>query len=265
MLYVGRKNMVSNYCETFQSTVLGRSVPVRFIVPQGKDLPCLFLLHGYGGDENQWHKRTPIAQMAEEHKLVVVAPGCGDGYYEDTNEDMPRFLGEELLAYVRRTLPVSGTRENSYIAGISIGGFGAVLVGMKYSEIFGKIASLSGAFIIHDVAIGNTGVLSNADPEYFRSVFGDFESLEGSSRDPVAEAIRISKTGKAPALYLVCGQEDVLYPCNLKAVAALRDNGIPVVWHGISGNHLWPFWNSVLPQVIRWLISGDIPDTAENS
>ena len=256
--------MVRNYCETFQSTVLGRSIPVRFLVPEGKDLPCLFLLHGYGGNQDQWHKRTPIEQIAGEHKLVVVAPGCGDGYYEDTNEDMPRFLGEELMAYVRQTLPVSGTRENTYIAGVSMGGFGAMLIGAKYAEAFGKIATLSGAFIIHDVAIGNPGVLSNADPAYFRSVFGDFDCLEGSSRDPVAEAIRISKTGDLPALYMLCGQEDVLYSCNLKAVDTLRKNGIPVVWWGGSGNHLWPFWNSVLPQVIRWLVSGDVPDTADN-
>ncbi len=123
---------MKNYCETIESSVLGRSISVRFIVPEGENLPCLFLLHGYGGDHNQWYEKSRIeqpaeehklgdeesriVQLAEEHKLVVVAPGCGDGFYEDTREDMPRFLGEELVAYVRRMLPVSDAREHTYIA-----------------------------------------------------------------------------------------------------------------------------------------------------
>ena len=118
---------MKNYCETIESSVLGRSVSVRFIVPEGENLPCLFLLHGYGGDHDQWCNKSHIAQLAEKHGFVVVAPACGDGFYEDTREDMPRFLGEELVAYVRQILPVSDAREHTYIAGVSMGGFGAVL------------------------------------------------------------------------------------------------------------------------------------------
>ena len=248
------------YCHAIESSVLGRSVPVRFIVPVGDNLPCLVLLHGYNGDHNQWFEKSNISQIAEMYHLSVILPGCGNGYYEDTVEDIPSFIGYELMIYAKKELPISGSRDRTFIAGVSMGGFGAVLVGAKFNHIFGKVASLSGAFIIHDVAIGNSGVLGNANVEYFRSVFGDFQSLEGSSRDPIAEIIRVSKSEGIPAICMLCGKEDALYQGNLEAVHSLRAHSISVVWYGGTGNHRWPFWNDMLPHVIRWLVENYLPE-----
>ena len=248
--------MVKICCKTIDSSVLGRSISVRFIIPEGENLPCLFLLHGYDGNQDEWYEKSNIVRVAAEYNLVVVMPGCGNGYYEDTHEDMPRFLGDELLAYVRGELPVSDLPEKTYIAGVSMGGFGAILVGSKYNHAFGKMASLSGAFIIHDIAIGNPGVLRNADVNYFRSVFGDFSSLEGSSRDPIAEAVRTAKADPLPKICILCGENDILYEANKEAVHDLVKNEIPVVWYSVSGNHSWSLWNDMMPHVVRWLIDG---------
>lgn len=236
-----------------RSKVLGRAVPVRVLVPHGSNMKCLFLLHGYGGDENQWAINSIIAQLAAQHHLVAVMPSCGDGYYEDTQENIPAFLGEELVSYVQENLPVSEARNDRLLAGVSMGGFGSLLIGAKYPTTFGKIASFSGAFIIPDVVIGNQGVLGPAEPDYFRKVFGDFETLEGSSRDPIAEALRANQQHLLPPVYFVCGTEDVLYSGNWKAFQSLSGQGAPTIWHSQPGRHEWSFWNSVLPQVINWL------------
>ena len=254
---------MKSYLFSFPSKILGREVMVRLLLPAGKNLKCLILLHGYNGTHDQWLDKSPISELAEKHKLVVVMPGCGNGYYEDTREDMPRFVGEELIAYLKSSLPISPCRENLYIGGVSMGGFGALLIGSRYHKTFGKIVSFSGAFIIPDVVIGNQGVLGNADPQYFRDIFGDLETLEGSSRDPIAEAIRVSKTEGLPSLCLLCGTEDDLYQCNVNAIKALRKHNIPLLWYGGKGNHRWPFWSNVLPHVIRWLVEDCTPDEVE--
>ena len=144
-----------------------------------------------------------------------------------------------------------------------MGGFGALLIGSRYYKTFGKIVSLSGAFIIPDVVIGNQGVLGNAEPQYFRDIFGNLETLEGSNRDPIAEAIRVSTAGVLPSLCLLCGTEDALYQCNVKAVETLCKHNISVLWYGGNGNHRWPFWSNVLPYVIRWLVEDYMPDEVE--
>jgi S-formylglutathione hydrolase FrmB len=251
---------METYCKEIDSAILGRSIPVRFIVPEGKDLPCLLMLHGYGGNQDQWYSKTDIYQIAVQKKLVIILPGCGDGFYEDTQEDLPRFLAEELIVYAKKYLPISGMRDQTYIAGVSMGGFGALLIGAKYPQVFGKIASFSGAFIIHDVAIGNLGVLGNADVAYFRTVFGDFATLEDSTRDPVAEYIRASKITQIPKLLLLCGKEDVLMQPNLRIIRQLNNAHIPLLWLETDGGHNWPFWKPLLPKVIEWLTDDQIPE-----
>ena len=246
----------------YNSKTLGRTIAIRCLVPNGDNFKCLFLLHGYNGDQNQWCDKSTISLLADQYGFAVVMPYCGNGYYENTQEDIPHFIGCELVSFIQKSLPVSNKREDTFIAGVSMGGFGALLIGAKFTKAFSKIVSLSGAFIIPDVVIGNQGVLGNADPQYFKQVFGDFETLEGSNRDPIAETIRASKNPGLPSICLLCGTEDDLYECNWKAVECLRKHGIPVIWYGGRGNHRWPFWNDVLPYVINWLLNDYVPDGA---
>lgn len=254
---------MTNYSTIIESSVLKRKIPVRFLIPEGDNLQCLFLLHGFNGNHDEWDKMSCIRNVAEELKIAVVMPGCGNGYYEDTQENMSKFIAEELVEYAVRELPISGLKKDTFIGGVSMGGFGALLIAAKYSNVFGKIASFSGAFIIHDVAIGNPGVLGNADVNFFRSVFGDFSTLEGSSRDPAAEMIRSSKTENIPKIMLLCGYDDVLYRANLGIVEQFKSNSISAEWHSSAGGHHWTLWNSMLPYVMRWFVDGTFPEIEE--
>lgn len=80
---------MKNYLLSFHSKILGREVPVRLLVPAGKNMKCLILLHGYNGTQDQWLAKSPIRDLAEMYKLVVAMPGCGNGYYEDIHGSIP--------------------------------------------------------------------------------------------------------------------------------------------------------------------------------
>lgn len=243
-----------NKTVTLFSTILNRDIKFRIIHPEIPDCKWILLLHGYGGDQEQWVNNTPIESLAMEHGFAVIMPGCGDGYYENTVEPMKTFLGEELVPYIQQNFSVSKQHEDTYIAGVSMGGFGALLVGSHYSQCFSKIACFSGAFIIPDVLIGNPGVLGPADANYFKKVFGDFETLDGSDRDPLYEVTLAAQESRMCPVYLTCGNSDVLVEGNRKVKQHLDQLNIPCEYHFSTGGHDWSFWNRTLPDVIKWLL-----------
>lgn len=240
---------------TFFSIVLNRDIKIRIIHPEVSNCKWILLLHGYGGDQNQWVNNTPIETLAMEYGFAVIMPGCGNCYYENTVEPMKTFLGEELIPYIQQNFSVSKQRDNTYIAGVSMGGFGALLVGSHYSQYFSKIVCFSGAFIIPDVLIGNPGVLGSADPNYFKNVFGDFETLEGSDRDPLYEATLAVQESRMCPVYLTCGNSDALKEGNFKVKQYLDRLNTPCEYHISTGKHDWTFWNKQLPGAIKWLLS----------
>lgn len=244
---------MQDYIDHIQSDALGRKVPIRILLPPGGNLKCM-ILHGYGGDHNQWCTHSAVAMLAEQYQLCILMPSCNDWYYESTIEDIPRFIGEELFDYAKSNLPISSERRDFSIAGVSMGGFGAMLLGSKFPNLFGKIASLSGAFIIPDVVIGNQGVLGHANPDYFKKIFGSLDELEGSLRDPLAEAIRAADKHELPEVFLLCGSQDVLCRENRKIAKTLREHGATVDWYEVDGNHSWDLWNDHLPSMFNWIV-----------
>lgn len=238
---------------TVSSRCLGRDIRVNIGLPAEPSGRWLLLLHGYGGDEREWLDKSPVAELAERFGLTLILPGCGDGYYEDTCEPMSRFLGEELPDLVFRHHPLSRKREDAFIAGASMGGFGALLIGSRYSHVYGKIAALGGAFIVHDICIGNPLIVAGADICYFRRVFGDFLTLEGSDRDPLYHVRQAMEARSMGPVHLLCGKEDLLYRSNLKMEQSLRSLGVCVDVLPVSGGHSWKTWNGHLETVFNWL------------
>ena len=149
----------------FMSRSLLRTVPVNVILPADKlvfpgmpepeDKPfrMLILLHGILGNYTDWVNGTRIQRWAEARNLCVVMPSGDNAFYVDipeSNNYYGKFIGEELPTMMRKMFHISGRREDCYIAGLSMGGFGAMRNGLRYNETFGAIASLSGAFILHE-------------------------------------------------------------------------------------------------------------------
>lgn len=236
----------------FSSRILGREFEYRILLPEEdhRPLPTLYLLHGYGGSSANWLEKSDVVRWAEEYHLAIVLPSCGDGYYQDnprTGEQMKRFLGEELVAETRARFPLSHRREDTYIAGASMGGFGSLLVGSRYSPLFSRIACVAGAFVPYILGVGMSA-------QYFLDTFGDYESLEGSDREPFGEAKRALSEGRMIPVYLACGRQDIHMACNLRMRDMLQAAGASVAWSEAEGGHEWSYFNRCFPQVIRWLL-----------
>ena len=148
----------------FHSESLGRTVPMYVILPtdktyfpgmprreEGKPYKTLYLLHGVIGNYTDWLYSTRIKKYAEDRDLCVVMPSGDNSMYLDQGVDFyGEFVGKELVEFTRKTFPLSRKREDTYIGGLSMGGFGAMRNGLKYHETFGAIISLSGAYVLDE-------------------------------------------------------------------------------------------------------------------
>ena len=116
-------------------------------------LRTLYLLHGISGDEKDWLYGSRIARFAEENHIAVIMPDGNNNFYVDNwpAERWGEFIGRELVEVTRNLFPLSRKREDTYIGGLSMGGYGAIRNGLKYSDTFSKIVALSSALITYEV------------------------------------------------------------------------------------------------------------------
>lgn len=254
----------------FMSQSLMRTVPVNVILPVDKfqepgvaarsDAPfkTLYLLHGVFGNYTDWVSGTCIQRWAEEKNLAVVMPSGDNMFYVnqmDAHNLYGEYIGRELVDITRRMFPLSNRREDTYIAGLSMGGYGALRNGLKYCETFGRIAGLSTANIIDrlDTYTEDAPFFLNSK-RYVESALGSVDKVKGSDKDLVwlAKQAASGVCEKAP-VYLACGTEDFLIDMS----RALRDNltalGFSVTYEEGHGGHEWDFWNRYIKKVIDWL------------
>ena len=150
----------------YLSNALARTVPVNVILPadkvdskthryarREKPFKTLYLLHGMFGNYTDWCANTRVQRWAEERNLAVVMPSGDNMYYVNSLlpfNDYGAFVGEELPQVMRAMFPLSGAREDTFIAGLSMGGFGALRNGFKYADTFSRIGALSSAITVLD-------------------------------------------------------------------------------------------------------------------
>ena len=108
--------------------------------------PTLYLLHGWGGNYSDWVCNSRIAVWAQRRGIAVVMPSGDNSFYlnyPEREEYYEKFIGEELIALTRKAFPLSDKREDTWIAGLSMGGGGAIRCGLRYGHVFSKAAGLS--------------------------------------------------------------------------------------------------------------------------
>jgi len=255
----------------FYSKSLNRQVTFNAIVPVGKfNLPgmppqvgnkpfkTMYLLHGIFGNHNSWAIGSRIVPWALERNLAVIMPAGDNSFYVDHEKSgamYGQYFGQELVDVTREMFPLSHKREDTIVAGLSMGGYGALRTGLKYSDTFGHIAALSGALILDRVfestddtptVIGRRG--------YYESVFGDFDTLMGSDKDPKALIKSLKTAGKPiPQLYIACGTEDILIDANRNYHQFLQENGVNHTYVEGPGGHTWDYWDEYILKVMDWL------------
>lgn len=219
----------------------------------------LYLLHGYSGCNTDWLSGSDIYELAHKYNLAVIMPSAENSFYLDrpgSGQKMGTLVGRELPEYIQKTFGLSAQREDNFIAGLSMGGFGALQVGLSRPELFSKIAAFSAALIVHEVAEMQPGSGNDvADYDYYRLIFGEPADLLTSPNNP-EELIRRLKAAEQtiPDIYLTIGTEDFLYEKNQQFKAFLEKEKVPHTYTEGPGVHDFKFWNAQLEPAIRWFL-----------
>jgi len=224
-----------------------------------RETKTLFLLHGYSGNMHDWLTGSNVQELAIKYNLAVVMPNGGNHFYlngKGTGNKSADYVGTELVEYMRRTFGLAKERENTFIGGLSMGGFGALHTGLQFHENFGKIIALSSALIIHQIQGMRPGAQNEmADYDYYVSVFGDLAQLEGSEKDPEYLMQQLKAQGREiPEIYMACGTEDFLLENNRQMHEFLVKEHIPVSYQEGPGAHEWGFWNRYLEPAVCWML-----------
>jgi putative tributyrin esterase len=243
-----------------ESESLGREMPMKVFLPKGyqssKDsYPVLFLLHGLGGSSRNWSERTDLLLKSESLRLIIVMPEGGDGWYSDSVSDPKEayesYLIKDLLPFVDASFQTIAKREARFIAGLSMGGFGAIKFGLNHPNLFSVVGSFSGALDAPLRGEGNAFLR----PSISR-VFGepDSELRRNSDIFRTVESASEESRGDFPFIYLDCGTEDWLMETNRKFSELLLSKKIPHEFRQLPGRHDWQYWNSQVGQFLRLLV-----------
>ncbi|HRF46305.1 MAG TPA: alpha/beta hydrolase family protein [Anaerolineales bacterium] len=233
------------------------NLPLTVIVPEPaalraqplRERKVLYLLHGLSDDASAWLRYSTIESVAMARGLVVVMPSVGRSFYVDQPNGQLYFsyLTDELPRYLSDVFGLSTRREDTLIAGVSMGGYGAFKTAFAFPERFAAAASLSGVLSL-EVFNALPGDPRQAE---FAHIFGDLSKLGGSAHDPAAWVADAAKRGVSlPKLYVTCGRQDDLYPLHRHFLALCQAQGLTVDAHDEDGGHVWPFWDR---QIQRFL------------
>ena len=227
-----------------------------------KRYQVLYLLHGFTGDCTVWNRYSNIERYAQKHRLAVVCASVGNSFYADMIHGgrYRKYMLEELPAFIRHTFPVSHRREDTFIAGISMGGYGAFRLALEKPELFACAASLSGAV---DVIALNKMFADQFD--IFGDIFAPEELLPGSGNDLPALAAKLINQGcRIPRLYQCCGTEDYLYQLNLSVRDRFQALDLDYTYDESAGMHDWDYWDAQICKVLDWLpLADDLVDAEE--
>ncbi len=245
----------------FHSDVLGFGTAMTVILPEqtksqigmehavaGKKHPTLYLLHGLSDDDTIWLRRTSIERYVAGLGIAVVMPNVHRSFYADMafGGQYWTFLTEELPRAARSFFPLSEHRAHNFVAGLSMGGYGAFKWALSYPEQFAAAGSLSGAL---DLA-------ERQNKEFARDMFLAFgdQPISGTGNDLLELLKRnADKKDDLPVLYQCCGTEDFLYGDNVTFRSACEQAEIPLVYEEGPGAHNWAYWDAQIQRFLQML------------
>ena len=243
------------------SDKVGVNLPLNLILPDdltrgGKPLEerkVLYLLHGLSDDASAWQRYTNIEILARAHGLVVVMPTAGRSFYANMANGQAYFsyITEELPAWLAATFRIASTRENTFVAGLSMGGYGAFKAAFLRPDLYAAACSLSGVLALNALLLPPDKVENPALMHEFDILFGGLDKLSGSLNDPMTW-LKNAASGSAPLpqLYAACGLEDDLLPLNRLFVHTAAQLGVPLHYQEESGGHEWIFWQRQIEKFI---------------
>lgn len=210
----------------------------------GRRYPVLYLLHGHDGAHWNWVQRTNLLAHTARIPVIVVLPDAGNSWYTNSSarpgERFEEYVAREVPAYIDQNFRTLTYREARYVAGLSMGGYGALKLGLKFPARFSLAGSFSGAFL----AAGDTSF------QTVRDAFGPGGSAARTENDLLALAGAIP-AASAPYFYFDCGTADQLLFANRTLAEVMAGRRLAYEYHEVPGTHSWEFWDRRLPVFLR--------------
>lgn len=246
----------------FKSELIGQVLPYDVLLPTGyaesnKRYPVLYLLHGLFGRYDDWVMRTNLAEYAKKYDLIVVTPEGHDSWYTDSAGEVTHkyetYFIRELIPDVDARFRTIKDRRARGVAGLSMGGYGAIKYGFKHPDQFAFVASLSGAL--------DPAVRTDASPGFawdilrpsINSVFGPPRSETRLANDlhQIARSLSPSQIAALPYIYFDCGLEDGFLATNRELADIFLSKKIPHQYRQLPGAHSWAYWDQQVQEVLR--------------
>ena len=218
----------------------------------------LYLLHGYSDDHSIWMRRTSVERYAAQHNLAVIMPAVNHSFYcnEVQGERYWDYVSDELPKIMHTFFRLSDKPEDTFVAGLSMGGYGAMKLALTYPERFGAAASFSGVTDIADMSHRSEQSLLQMD-----RIFGSHDSIAGTDDDLLYLLKKNAKAKHKPRLYVSCGTKDFLYENNLefRDYALAKGDALDYSYSETEGlAHEWAFWDAEIEKLLNWLPVRDV-------
>jgi len=246
----------------FQSGLLGRTLPYNVILPRDYETspatryPVLYLLHGLFGHYSDWITKTNVADYAAQYRMIVVMPEGNNGWYTDSAtapaDKYESYILKELIPDVQKRYRTIETRYGRGIAGLSMGGYGALKFGLKSPDTFAFAGSLSGALAAPTWTEDDLKIVP-AIRDSLLSVYGPAGSATRKANDiyEIARGLPPESIAGLPYFYLDCGTEDLLINFNQQFATLLREKKISHEYRELPGDHNWAYWDQQVQEILR--------------
>lgn len=235
----------------FHSKVLDLNTSLYAIKPneftKNDNLKVLYLLHGYQGDYTNWVKYTNILKYVESTNLLVVMPSGYNSFYLDHEifGDYSKFLVEEIYDLINQTFNIDQKRENTFVAGLSMGGYGALKTALTYPDKYSKAASLSAVIDLKKIT-------ERVKPSFKAKrelLLNEEIIIKNNLYELSKESLNKVK------LYIACGTEDYLFKENESFHKYLKEIKYNHLYLTSPGIHNWEYWDEQIKKVIKWLLN----------
>lgn len=239
---------------SFFSAALQRQMRYDIVLPAGyasgqQRYPVLYLLHGWQGDETNWVKLTHLVELASRYALIIVTPQALNSWYVDsaTNpaDHYADYIADDLIAEIDGHYRTIASSHQRAIAGLSMGGYGSLLLSLRHPGLFSFAASISGAFT------GPSGA-EQVMPQLKPSTDQAFGPVGSQTREEnnLDTLIAAADPAKTPYMLLDCGTADPFLPANRHVVDEIWSRGFDYEYHELPGAHTWSFWDNSLPNLL---------------
>ncbi|HEU4507409.1 MAG TPA: alpha/beta hydrolase family protein [Pyrinomonadaceae bacterium] len=239
----------------FQSKLVNATLPYNVILPtdyntsRATRYPVLYLLHGLTGHYSDWVSRTNVADYVAGYRMIVVTPEGNDSWYVDKYE---AYILQELIPDVQKRFRTIEARYGRSIAGLSMGGYGAIKFGLKSPGTFVFAGSMSGAFAAPRLTAEQFAAAGWGDSV---KLFGPAGSETRLANDLFAliEKLTPARLSSLPYFYFDCGTEDspVIFPSNRELAGLMVEKKIAHEFRQLPGDHSWVYWDRQVQEVLK--------------